>query len=129
VFPLKYVSYEGAGDNHLLCSLLLAMTAEYAVAILIELSSDRGVHILTDLLAETIGQLLFGQLSHRDGCLSFVLWSAGVQHGSRPCGHPDRGDVFRDWCSIQPLRRHAGECIRYGMLSTRLVLNVIVELG
>jgi len=60
VFPLKYVSYEGAGHNHLLCSLLLAMTAEYAVVTLIEPSSVRGVHILTDLLAETIGQLLFG---------------------------------------------------------------------
>ena len=60
MFPLKYVRYEGAGHNHLMCSLLLAMTAEYAVAILLEPSSVRGVHILTDLLADTIGQLLFG---------------------------------------------------------------------
>ena len=60
MFPLKYVSYEGAGHNHLLCSLLLAMTAEYAAALLIEPRSVRGVHILTDLVAETIGQMLFG---------------------------------------------------------------------
>jgi len=84
------------------------MTAEHAVTILIEPSLVHGVQILPGLLAETIVKLFFVQLSHLDGDLFLILWTAGVQYGPRPRRHPDHRDVFGDWSSIQTLRRHAG---------------------
>jgi len=73
VFLLEDIGHEGAGHNHLLCSLLLAMTAEHAVTILMEPSLIHGVQILPGLLAETIVKLFFGQLSHRNGDLFLIL--------------------------------------------------------